>query len=702
MQKVGENKPMAKMVSGTTYKTSTLASVYTLKTDLYGAQSMQYSGYIEEGTTLSCGGSIEISGTEYGLISGSGTFYKQVSTQSRANANGLYVIASAVVEYSNGNSTITTSNGTTISGIQKVSNPVTYTVKSTSKFITRSGPGNSYSPAGTYVGGQTIMIYATYKDSTGLTWGAVNTDYTMWGILRYTSGQLTSSLTENTPVEEDTSISSPSDDETMIDMQAVADQVARNASNNNFSDESLEGLHNMQYVIGIPPHITRTADPQYMLNESPSNNFGRAYTEMYMMGNTVFSIQPMKVKYLPGFTDEERGWFFSTIADRVGNLADDAGIENQLTGQLFEGQPDYNQYINTVNMLARVMAIYLGIGDRQFQGTGDTYRQMDYSWYKIRDNSHRTQSNGSGVFGIIESGVRWAADKLVTSAINDDTYIHFYMTADGTGMSESLSVSTKSSSLESLFNNNLSSLAQEIQFLTGGESSIDFANEVIDSVGTAAYDIAGNFSTTLQNLVQYGANYLQGGRLVFPQMLDDCTYDRTYRGTCRFVSPSGDPEAIFLNCYLPLAYLMPYVMPQMLSDNMYKYPFLARINAKGLFHCDLAAITSLDIQRGGQDGTCWTADGLPFEVDVSFNVTPLYSKLMVTSARHPVLFLSNSALHEYLGAMCGVSFTGEQHMLKLNILETVLGNYLRDTIPSMLRGYYSTNVAEWLRRLFNF
>ena len=52
--------------------------------------------------------------------------------------------------------------------------------------------------------------------------------------------------------------------------------------------------------------------------------------------------------------------------------------------------------------------------------------------------------------------------------------------------------------------------------------------------------------------------------------------------------------------------------------------------------------------------------------------------------------------------MCGVSFTGEQHMLKLNILETVLGNYLRDTIPSMLRGYYSTNVAEWLRRLFNF
>lgn len=421
---------------------------------------------------------------------------------------------------------------------------------------------------------------------------------------------------------------------------------------------------------------------------------------MYMMGSTVFSIQPMKVKYLPGFNDEERGWLVNTIASKVDNLGDDAGIESQLTGQLFEGQPDYNDYINTVNMLARVMSIYLGIGDKTYPGSNTKYKNMDYSWYKLQDNSKDTE-NGGGIFGAIAAKLHGAVDKLVTSAINDDTYIHFYMTADGTGLSESLSVSTKSSSLESLFNNNLSSLAQEIQFLTGSESSIDYSSTLSSALSSIG-NFTGNFSTTLQNLVQYGANYLNGGRLVFPQMLDDCSYDRSYRGTCRFVSPSGDPEAIFLNCYLPTAYILPYVLPQMLSDNMYKYPFLARVNAHGLFHCDLAAITSLDIQRGGQDGSCWTADGLPFEIDVSFNITPLYSKLMVTSARHPILFLSNSALHEYLGAMCGVSFTGYQHDLKLSILETVLGNQLTDTIPSMLRGYYSSGVAEWLRRLFNF
>jgi hypothetical protein len=209
-------------------------------------------------------------------------------------------------------------------------------------------------------------------------------------------------------------------------------------------------------------------------------------------------------------------------------------------------------------------------------------------------------------------------------------------------------------------------------------------------------------STTVANIVRYGGNYLQGGRLVFPQMLDDCTYDRSYSGTCRFISASGDPEAIFLNCYLPLCYLLPYSLPQMLSDNMYRYPFLAKVNAKGLYHCDLAAITGMRIQRGGQDGTCWTADGLPFEVDVSFDVTPLYSKLMVTNSRHPILFLSNTALHEYLGAMCGISFEGNQLELKKDIIESLGVNAITDTIPSMLRGFYSSAVANWLRKLFNY
>ena len=686
--------------TGATYKTTTLASVYTIST----SNDVTNVGYIEIGTEVTFSETKKVGSSTYGRINKSGVNYKVRGQNATRSANQLWLIENSVVQMTNGfedGSTVNKRTGETINfQAETLLSPVTYKVNSGKSTVTYSGPSVYAPTVGSLGSDQTFTVYATAKSAEGGTYGAIDTGRTQWVMLKGSNGVLLTNFTETgTKTDNENASAVDTKTDSMAALQDMIDNTATLAANTTFSDESLNGLHNMQYVIGIPPYITRAADPQYMKNSSPSNVFGRCYTEMYMMGNTVFSIQPLKVKYLPGFNDEQRGYFYNAIANAVDSLGDDDGIEGSLTGQLFEGVPDYQDYINTVNLLARTMAVYIGIGDKTYR-TGTKYKNMDYSWYKIRDNSHRTQGDGS-LFATITSPIRWAADKLVTSAINDDTYMHFYMTADGTSINESMSVSTKSSSLESLFNNNLSSIAQEIQFLTGAESGIYFSNalaDVVSSVGSTA----GSFSKTLGNLVMYGANYLNGGRLVFPQMLDDCNYDRSYSGSCRFVSPSGDPEAIFLNCYLPVAYLLPYVLPQMLSDNMYKYPFLARIDAHGLFHSDLAAITNLRIQRGGQDGTAWTNDGLPFEIDVSFDVTPLYSKLMVTSARHPILYLSNSALQEYLGAICGVSFTGDQFQLKLNILKTLFGNYLTDTIPSMLRGYYSSTPAEWLRKFFNF
>lgn len=694
------------------YTNVAIASVYEYKDD-----SIAYVGTLPAGRIFSFQSEESHQLSNYGKVSSDyGVYFTPRSGSGTKSLAGYLLLESAVVRtssYNNSNvKSLTKKDGatSTLENIVVYTTPSKYTVKTGATYRVYTGPNASdYSLATSYSAGTTVAVYATWVDSNGTTWGSTSSTLDKWGILiPGTTGKIYSQLTEETSIVDTVNSAATqgaNDDETYVDMNAVLNDIASAAGTTfNSNSSSIEALNKMQYVIGIPPKITPTADIQYMLNSSPSNNFGRCYTEMFMMGNTVFSIQPCKVKYLPGFSDEQRSAFFQYIADAVDNLGDDSAIEGSLTGQLFEGVPDYNGYINTVNMLARVMAIMLGIGDKTYMSTGIKYRNMDYSWYRIQDNSH-TEGNDGTLFGTIASTVRWAADKLVTSAINDDTYIHFYMTADGTSMSESMTVSTKSSGLESLFNNNLSSIAQEIQFLTGSETSIDFStavSEAIGTIGSTAGDFAGNFSTTLGNLVRYGANYLNGGRLVFPQMLDDCNYDRSYRGSCRFISPSGDPEAIFLNCYLPVCYLLPYVLPQMLSDNMYKYPFLCRFNATGLCHCDLAAITNLQIQRGGPDGTCFTADGLPFEVDVSFDVTPLYSKLMVTSSRHPILFLSNSSLLEYLGALCGVSFTGDQIRLKLGIASAILSNQITDTIPSILRGYYSTNVASWLRSLFNF
>ena len=700
------------------YTNLSVASVYEVKDN-----DIVYVGTLDAGRLFSFESEENHNLNNYGKVSKDYQCSFNLRTSGTKQLAGYLLLESSVVRSSNTDGslvkTIMDVSGTftSITGIVSYDSPLQYKVKTGKSLPVFSGPDTQdYLKLLPYEAGTTFAVYASWASPSGTVWGAINNDLTRWIIYRTVSGGLNYNIEDNTPAGSTatatgTASTSTSGEavlidagETYVDMSAVmADIESASASSFNITESSVEALHKMQYVIGIPPKITPSADIQYMTKSSPSNNFGRCYTEMFMMGNTVFSIQPCKVKYLPGFNDEQRATFFQYIADAVSNLGDDAAIEGNLTGQLFEGSPDYNNYINTVNMLARVMAIMLGIGDKTYMNTGTKYRNMDYSWYRIQDNSHNEGNDGT-IFGTIASGARWVADKLVTSAINDDTYIHFYMTADGTSMSESMTVSTKSSGLESLFNNNLSSIAQEIQFLTGSESSIDFSGTIAEVANTieAAGSAVGGISQTLGNLVQYGANYLNGGRLVFPQMLDDCNYDRSYRGSCRFISPSGDPEAIFLNCYLPLAYLLPYVLPQMLSDNMYKYPFLCRFNATGLCHCDLAAITNLQIQRGGQDGTCFTAVGLPFEIDVSFDVTPLYSKLMVTSSRHPILFLSNTSLLEYLRAICGISFTGDQIRLKLGIASALLTNQITDTVPSILRGYYSTDVANWLRSLFNF
>lgn len=705
---------------GVEYKSISLASTYKMEDG-----KLRYVGYINPDITMIFEGVYtDSAGLEYGILPkvGSNVVYKISGTEGYAAASGCYVSTTCLGKVNTAGFTVdaTMADGSTrkFDGIKLLDPPEEYLIRAGGAITTYRGPSTGAQVVGTVQGGNgqhrvTIRAITTAQKG-AVTWGAVNSQLTVWTIVYDSAGRVTGNLVKlstpaasitgegNDPPDERTYITPDAsfEDSTLSETLASMNKIVETTTALN-SNASLEGLKNMQYVIGIPPYITRTADPQYLLNASPPNVFGRAYTEMYMVPSVVCSIQPLKVKYLPGFNTEERSYFYNAIAGAIGDaLGDDEGIESELTGQLFEGQPDYNPYINTVNMFARVMAIYLGIGDKKYRSTGAAYKNMDYSWYKIRDDSHDSV-NTSSLFSVVSSSARWVADKLVTTAINDDTYLHFYATADGTSANESMSVSTKSTSLESLFNNTFSSIAQEIQFLAGAESGVDFTNKVAE-VANSIGEGVGNISKTLENIVKYGANYLNGGRLVFPQMLDDCNYDRSFTVSCRFISPSGDPEAIFLNCFLPLCYLYPYVIPQMMSDNMYKYPFLCRVNVPSLFHCDLAAMTNLRIQRGGMDGTAYTIDGLPFEIDVTFDITPLYSKLMATSSRHPILFLSNTALQEYLGAMCGVSFTGNQLMLKLSVLKTLLRNEITDTIPSLLRSYYSSTMAETIRKLFNF
>lgn len=603
-----------------------------------------------------------------------------------------------------------------------------------------NSPQYRLSGQGTKKSGEKIHIYATVKASDGKTYGYIDTQLTKTIVLYPSGTTLASNLTKEAPkaaettssttrakkaMDNNTPTSATKPSQTMSDIVSSAVSTATTkvseaitGGGNELTErlkqmsfnmidtdaETMRSLANMKSVIGLPPLLPEAADPKYFKDL----DYGRGFAEMFLANNCIFSILPCKVRYLPGYNQSDKMNFLNLVSSGVSDFAEDAGLRDAsskmgLSGQLFEAVPDYKTYIDTVNLLARTFAIYMGIGDLPCPGTNTSYKNANYSFYR---RFSAATTGGTGFWGAVSDFISSAKENLVTKVINDDMYTHFYMTADGTSMSDSMTVSTVASSIEGLFNNGLSQLGKDIQFLMGGNLDDSFVTDLMktaEGLGTSLSAIPG-IGSTLGNMFMYGANYLRGGRLVFPQMLDDCTYDRSYTGSCRFISPSGDVESRFLNCMLPLCYLLPYVLPQMLSDNMYTYPFICKVDVPGQVHCDLAAMTGLRIQRGGPEGQSWTVDGLPFEIDVTFDITPLYSKLMVTNVLHPVLFMSNTALHEYMASMCGVNFTGNEVDIKLQVAAALFNpaNIAKNHIDSLFRGYYDSGVANALRWVFNF
>lgn len=698
-------------------------------TTVYGAGLARRGSY-SAGSIIEISGPLEVNATQYGIIGAGQTAGFEGYTPDFKDPAGCAVMASSLQALDASGNELQVN--TAINMDVWVKTGATCTIWNSPQF--------KLAAQGSKSSGEQIHIYGTVRTSDGMTYGFIDPQLTKTVILYTVGTNMASNLTNvragwplaappMTGTGKDVStasgkayqsltsnpVTSAVEDRQNIEIAQATEKAYTNTTNvskaadrlrrlefnmTTVDTQSLEVIENMHSVLGIPPLMTEAADPKYISGV----DFGRSYSELFMMNNCVFSILPCKVRYLPGFSQDKKTQFFNTIGD-LANYGQDSNLmssANGLSGQLFEAVQDYDTYMNTVNLLARVFAIYLGIGDKQCPGTSSTYANANYQFYRRFNKA----AAGGSLFSSVGNFVSHAKNALIDKAINNDAYTHFYMTADGTSMSDSMTVQTCASSIEGLFNNGLSELGREIQFLMGGSLDEGFVNELLgvaEGLGSSMSSMGG-IGSTLGNMFMYGANYLRGGRLVFPQMLDDCTYDRSYTGSCRFISPSGDAEARFMNCYLPLSFLLPYVLPQMMSDNMYTYPFVCKVDVPGQVHCDLAAMTGLRIQRGGPEGQSWTVDGLPFEIDVTFDITPLYSKLMVTTTDHPVLFLGNNALHEYMASMCGVDFTGDELSIKAQIAMALFNpvQVAKDRISSLFRSYYDSGIAEGLRKVFNF
>jgi uncharacterized protein YraI len=409
------------------------------------------------------------------------------------------------------------------------------------------------------------------------------------------------------------------------------------------------------HAMGCPPMYNQNVDMQYIDDIAPG--VGRVFASTMLSNPTILSLCPGRVQYLPGFSNKTKDDFMQFIIDSakntdISNKVNDS-FENKLNGKLFEFKSDFADYCKIFNLLCRMTAIILGIGDNFFPRTTINYKSYDYAYITQTDDAWNGQenNNASNKFTIFKQGV-YALKKGLTTAVEDNNYMHYFVTNQGTSVSESASTDTQPTFLENILGNGesgaFSSLSHDAEFLLSGTNYEAVQNDIAQ--------LTKNSDGYLGSFANIFANYLRGGRLVMPQMISDVKYEKSISCTCKFVSPYGNKESIFLRCYVPLMSIMAMALPKQIADNMYTYPFLIRAFQKGFFNSDLAVITSLQVTRGGSDDTAWTIDGLSTELEVRFDVTPLYSRLMVTSADNPILFFKNTSLIEYLGTICGMDF----------------------------------------------
>ena len=518
---------------------------------------------------------------------------------------------------------------------------------------TRTGPSTSYTRLGAFNYGASLTIHETksgwYRVTGTAGWGDLSNVWVCGSYVRVTGTNSSASIpkTDTTPVSKPKT----SDGD---DWEAYSSKFSESNLNNTVNDEYYKQL-SAKYTnaLGAPSRYTKEIDIRY---EDTLSTYGRAMSKTILSNPSIISICPGKVSMFPNLIGSERDSVVeSMLSAATGNsklidkIKEDA--PGRFSGRLYKFEADTAEYAKYLNALCRASAIMLGIGDEIMPETEIKLKHYDYAYWTIRKKydpySAESKSQDGSIFRKFVNSLVKTAKTLKTAAVDDTCYINFFLNGSETSISESITNNVSDSPLSGVMNT-VSSVSAQINYFTGSGFDIDdsSANEALDAVLGSGDSVIGG----LKNIAE---NFVKGGRMVLPKMVDGSQYGRSISCNMKFVSPYGNKLSVFLKCLVPICHLIAMAFPRQLSDNMYTYPFLVRCAQTGHFNVDLGIISSLTINRGGSDETSWTIDTLATEWEVTMEITPLVDQLMISSTSHPVLMCKNEMLLDYLGNFCG-------------------------------------------------
>ena len=420
-------------------------------------------------------------------------------------------------------------------------------------------------------------------------------------------------------------------------------------------------------IFGLPYQFHPNVDPRI-----DGTELGRKYDEKIFSLMPVLFLSPGEPKFMDGYSKDARGTIMSRLVNsRIfdGDNDDEGDITDD--GRYYSFQSNFNEYKKYANTALRALALFMGIN-------------------KIKIPVPKTE----GKLKFVELGKLDVEDFMnndFTRMFGTQQVVPFFLDAE-TSISESYSNSTTESMISQNVNG-YSQQARELQFLMGSGETKSILNQVsnvlVESTANLANGLGELGSLVVgKNLISKVANNITtivtGGKIVFPEIWSDSSYDRSYSVNLKLRSPDPDPVSIFLNIYMPIILLVTMAAPRQVgnSSNSFEAPFLIRATYKSFFSIDLGIISGLNISYGGQSQ--FNVLGQPITADVQVELKDMYSTMMVSKRMGLV---HNTAQLDYLSTLAGIDMNEFEPLRMVKLWAQILGNTPRDFTADMWGGF---------------
>jgi hypothetical protein len=445
------------------------------------------------------------------------------------------------------------------------------------------------------------------------------------------------------------------------------------------SFDYLDNEYLLNGIEGIPyqflPNVDRRIDGSDKLDQT-----GRKYSEKIISQMPILFLMPCKPKFLP---DADSTTSHNILSDLVTGAGETLSFVEQ-GSRYYSAEFAYNDYYSYLNTMLSSVLHYMSImknGEKMRLSDLQVNFQDGQGTKKLGERNWRDQSNSFKDY------------------FTESNMLAFYV--DGlNSIDNSFSNSTTASSLASQVNG-YSDQVNELRFLFGkqtgsklgamAEDSINFTGAMAEAVsGLGLGTLGGGIIDSL--LKSSTADMvLQGGKISFPEIWSNSEYSEAYSFTLKLRSPDNDPLSIFMNVIKPYCEMLCLTLPHNIgtsndyNPNAYISPFLVKGFCKSLFSIDLGIISGLQATRGAE---CqWSDDGLPTQIDLTFEITNLYSQLTMPSydsINDYEHIFSNSYYLDFLANLAGCNVM-EEHFIgnKISYVGDLINHQL-DNLPSRL------------------